>query len=119
MLVTIVAVPNADNTGLDTDRMEKVEDLHPDVARPMLDLGTARLPSEEELDVYRKARLAEQGAADGSDTVETQDDHADASTETAGQNLAFTPRFATTPSRTAKRAAATAPAENTPGTPAA
>jgi hypothetical protein len=58
MLVTIVAVPNADNTGLDAERMEKVEDLHPDVARPMLDLGTARMPSDEELDAYRKTQDA-------------------------------------------------------------
>lgn len=56
MLVTIVAVPNADNTGLDPDRVEKVEDLHPDVARPMLDLGTARLPSDNELAAYREGQ---------------------------------------------------------------
>jgi hypothetical protein len=58
MLVTIVAVPNADNTGLDAERMEKVEDLHPDVARRMLDLGTAREPSEDELAAYRGAQDA-------------------------------------------------------------
>lgn len=58
MLVTIVAVPNTDNTGLDPDRVEKVEDLHPDVARPMLDLGTARLPSDNELAAYHQAQDA-------------------------------------------------------------
>jgi hypothetical protein len=70
MLVTIVAVPNADNTGLGPDRVEKVEDLHPDVARPMLDLGTARLPSDDELAAYRRgqpdgeARSGAMGAQD-------------------------------------------------------
>jgi hypothetical protein len=54
MLVTIVAVPNADNTGLDKDRLEKVEDLDPEVARRMLELGTAREPSDDELGAYRK-----------------------------------------------------------------
>lgn len=67
MLVTIVAVPNADNTGLDPDRVEKVEDLHDDVARPMLDLGTARMPSDQELDAYRKtqADAEEEPTGDG------------------------------------------------------
>lgn len=54
MLVTIVAVPNADNTGLDAERLEKVEDLNPEVARRMLDLGTAREPSDDELAAYRE-----------------------------------------------------------------
>jgi hypothetical protein len=53
MLVTIVAVPNADNTGLDVDRLEKVEDLPAEVALKMLEIGTAREPSNEELDAYR------------------------------------------------------------------
>jgi hypothetical protein len=72
MLVTIVAVPNADNTGLDPDRVEKVEDLHDDVARPMLDLGTARLPSDDELAAYHQAQDAgkRDSAADGKDQAE-------------------------------------------------
>ncbi len=60
MLVTIVAIANADNTGLDLDRLEKVEDLPDDVARQMLWVGTAREPSDEELDAYEKAQ-AENG----------------------------------------------------------
>lgn len=52
MLVTIVAVANADNTGLDLDRLEKVEDLPVEVARKMLEIGTAREPSDDELDAY-------------------------------------------------------------------
>ena len=59
MLVTIVAVPNADNTGIDTDRVEKVENIPAEVARRMVDLGTARLPSEDELEKYREAQIAE------------------------------------------------------------
>lgn len=55
MLVTIVAVPNAANTGLDVDRLEKVEDLPADVARRMLEVGTAREPSDAELAAYHKA----------------------------------------------------------------
>lgn len=57
MLVTIVAVANADNTGLDLDRLEKVEDLPDEVARPMLDIGTARKPSDEELDKYHASQV--------------------------------------------------------------
>lgn len=54
MLVTIVAVANKDNTGLDLDRLEKVEDLDPEIAQKMLDGGTGRVPSESELAAYRK-----------------------------------------------------------------
>ena len=56
MLVTIVAVPNADNTGIDKDRVEKVEDVPDEVARRMVDLGTAREPSDDELAAYHKAQ---------------------------------------------------------------
>lgn len=59
MLVTIVAVPNATNTGIDVDRVEKVEDIPVEVARQMVDLGTARLPSEDELETYRETKIAE------------------------------------------------------------
>lgn len=52
MLVTIVAVANADNTGLDLDRLERVEDLPDDLALNMLHFGTAREPSEAELANY-------------------------------------------------------------------
>jgi hypothetical protein len=55
MLITIVAVANADNTGLDLDRLEKVEDLDPEIAWKMLDVGTGRVPSEKELAAYRDA----------------------------------------------------------------
>lgn len=66
MLVTIVSVANADNTGLDLDRLEKVEDHEPEVARKMVDSGSARLPSDDELEDYRKAQIAavEQKVAD-------------------------------------------------------
>lgn len=56
MLVTIVAIANADNTGLDLDRLEKVEDVPDEVARKMLDIGTARESSGDELDAYHKAQ---------------------------------------------------------------
>ncbi|GAA2346947.1 hypothetical protein [Dactylosporangium salmoneum] len=58
MLVTIVAVPNADNTGLDVERMEKVEDLAPELALKMLEGGTARQPSEAELAAYHEQQQA-------------------------------------------------------------
>lgn len=58
MLVTIVAVPLPDNSGLDLDRLEKVEDIHPELALKMLDGGTARIPSSAELAAYRDAQLA-------------------------------------------------------------
>lgn len=58
MLVTIVAVPLPDNSGLDVSRLEKVEDLEPEIAQNMLDVGTAREPSAEELAEYRKAAEA-------------------------------------------------------------
>ncbi|GAA0719866.1 hypothetical protein Drose_06160 [Dactylosporangium roseum] len=56
MLVTIVVVPNADNTGMDVDRMGKVEDIPDEVAVKMLQMGTAREPSVEELDTYDRDR---------------------------------------------------------------
>jgi hypothetical protein len=59
MLVTVVAVANADNTGLDLDRLEKVEDLPDEIAQKMLDGGTGRKPSESELATYREALNAE------------------------------------------------------------
>lgn len=52
MLVTIVAVAKADNSGLDLDRLEKVEDLPDEVARKMVDIGTARESSDGELETY-------------------------------------------------------------------
>lgn len=65
MLVTIVAVPNADNTGLDLDRLEKVEDLPDEVGRNMLNIGTAREPSAEELGAYEKAQAEDSYNNDG------------------------------------------------------
>jgi hypothetical protein len=62
MLITIVAVANKDNTGLDLDRLEKVEDLDPEIAQKMLDGGTGRVPSEAELADYREALKAKQNA---------------------------------------------------------
>ena len=56
MLVTIVAVPLPDNSGLDVARLEKVEDLHPEIAQKMLDVGTARIPSSDELTAYHDAQ---------------------------------------------------------------
>lgn len=69
MLVTIVAVPNADNTGLDLERLEKVEDIAPELALKMLDGGTARKPSDAELTAYHEAQdkaaeVAEPAAGD-------------------------------------------------------
>lgn len=56
MLVKIVAVANRNNTGLDLDRLQKVEDIHPEIAQKMLDGGTAVLPTSEELAAYREAQ---------------------------------------------------------------
>lgn len=78
MLVTIVAVSNADNTGLDLDRIEKVEELPDEVARPMLDLGTARKPSDDELNAYH----AERGQRDA---VSAEDALAKARADAAAQ----------------------------------
>lgn len=55
MLVTIVAVGRPDGLGLDLDRLEKVEDLDPDIANQMILGGTGRVPSEKELAAYRDA----------------------------------------------------------------
>jgi hypothetical protein len=49
VLVVIVIAPNADNTGPDLDRIGKIEDIPDEIARTMLDLGTARKPTDEEL----------------------------------------------------------------------
>jgi hypothetical protein len=53
MLVHIVVATLPDNSGLDLDRMGTVEDLEPEVARGMLNSGTAREPSEDEIAAYR------------------------------------------------------------------
>ncbi|GAA2636890.1 hypothetical protein GCM10010399_82520 [Dactylosporangium fulvum] len=66
MLVTIVVVPNADNTDMDRDRMGRVEDLPDEVAVQMLQAGTAREPSDDELDTYDRDQ--EDGASPGSDS---------------------------------------------------
>ncbi len=76
MLVTIVAIANADNTGLDLDRLEKVEDLPAEVARKMLDIGTAREPSDSELEKYHaaQAETAERNLAEGADAKVAAED---------------------------------------------
>ncbi|MGI5247772.1 hypothetical protein [Dactylosporangium sp. CA-139066] len=72
MLVTIVVVPNADNTGLDPDRMGRVEDIPDEVAVKMLQMGTAREPSTGELDAYRTAQTAEAGEERTADQDDSQ-----------------------------------------------
>jgi hypothetical protein len=68
MLVTVVAVGRPDGLGLDLDRLEKVEDLDPEIAQKMLDGGTGRVPSEAELKAYHDARQAKDNEpAPGSD----------------------------------------------------
>lgn len=71
MLVTIVYVPTPDLRGPDLSRMEKVEDLDPELARMMLADGTARQPSDDELAAYEESRKVEEKAdaavADGGD----------------------------------------------------
>lgn len=64
-LVTIVYVPTPDKRGPDVSRMEKVEDLPDEVARMMLNDGTAREPSEDELAAYRDAQAVEEKAGSG------------------------------------------------------
>ena len=64
MLVTIVYAVTADRTAPDTSRMERVEDLDPEIARVMLQDGTAREPSDDELAAYDEAQAAEAKAAE-------------------------------------------------------
>lgn len=59
MLVLIVCVANPDNTGIDMDRINKVEDLPDEIAQKMIDGGTGRIPSEAELAAYRESLDAE------------------------------------------------------------
>jgi hypothetical protein len=56
-LVKIVYVADAQRRGPDLERIGRIEDIHPDVARRMVDEGTAVLPSPEELAV-EQARVA-------------------------------------------------------------
>ncbi len=101
MLVTIVSVANADNTGLDLNRLEKVEDVNPEVARKMLDGGSARLPSDDELETYRKAQIAdvERRVAEAeTERAGTRDGDAPAEVESTPTTSAST--------RTAKKATA-------------
>lgn len=53
MLVHIVVATLPDNSAMDTERMGKVEDLDPEIARAMVNAGTGRIPTEEELAEYR------------------------------------------------------------------
>lgn len=53
MLVHIVVATLPDNSAMDTSRMGTVEDLDPEIARAMLNAGTGRLPTDEELAAYR------------------------------------------------------------------
>lgn len=55
MLVLIVCVANPDNTGLDLDRVNTVEDLPEEIAQKMIDGGSGRVPNEAELAAYRDA----------------------------------------------------------------
>ncbi len=103
MLVTIVAVPNADITGIHLDRVEKVENLPAEVARRMVDLGTARLPSEEELEAYREAKIAEVDRQ----VAEAETEPADADNSGPDADGTVTPTPATT-TRTSKKTAASA-----------
>lgn len=107
MLVTIVAIANADNTGLDLDRLEKVEDLPEEVARTMLQIGTARKPSDEELDEYEKAQAKDSDGYDNGGELPAGPAQA---RNTTGQDVVVT--APDRPARTAKRAAA--PVETAP-----
>lgn len=53
MLVFVVVATLPDNSAMDVDRMNKVEDIPDDLARAMLNAGTARQPTEAELAEYR------------------------------------------------------------------
>jgi hypothetical protein len=61
VLVVIVIAPNADNTGPDLDRIGKVEDIPDEIARTMLDLGTARKPTGVELATHRGEARSDDG----------------------------------------------------------
>lgn len=93
MLVTIVVVPNADNTGLDPDRMGKVEDIPDEVAVKMLQMGTAREPSADELDTHHKAQTADAGDERPGD----QADDGAGEAATAGQPPAKRPAMKAAP----------------------
>ena len=71
MLVHIVIVATPDRSGPDLTRMGKLEEIPDDLARLMLDNGTARLPSDEELAAYEQSRevaaKADEATADGGD----------------------------------------------------
>lgn len=49
MLVHIVIVPTPDRSGPDLTRIGTLEDIPDDLARVMLNSGTARLPTDDEL----------------------------------------------------------------------
>ena len=56
MLVHIVIVPTADRSGPDLTRIGTLEDIPNDLARVMLDNGTARLPTDDEAAGWQASR---------------------------------------------------------------
>lgn len=53
MLVHIVVATLPDNSAMDVERMGTVEDLDPEIARAMINAGSGRLPTDDEVAAYR------------------------------------------------------------------
>jgi hypothetical protein len=71
VLVWIVAAALPDNSGMDVERINKVEDLHPELARAMLGNGTGREPTADEVAEYERQQ-AKRDNADGETAEEPE-----------------------------------------------
>lgn len=69
MLVHIVYVPDATRLGPDLTRMGKVEDMPEEVARKMIDDGSARWPTDDERDAYVASAASKATAAGPASTA--------------------------------------------------
>jgi hypothetical protein len=64
VLVWIVAAALPDNSGMDVERMNTVEDMHPELARAMFNSGTGREPTADEIAEYERQQAERKATAE-------------------------------------------------------
>lgn len=74
MLVHIVYMPTADRLGPDLTRMGTVEEVPDEVGRAMLNDGSARVPSADEVAAFEQARAIEAKAEQVDDLTDLKKD---------------------------------------------
>lgn len=87
MLVYIVYMPDAALRGPDLERMNKVEDVPDDLGRMLLNDGSARKPTDEEVAAFEESRKVETKAADADDLTALKKDELVALAEKRGVDV--------------------------------